>query len=105
MMLLISFLTQFLINILKNASLNLKSYCYYYYASLCFFNWQMYSSQFFLRIPSRSVEMEASLSGTALKSALLSTLSWNDLEEIGLHENPLWNDDVSERREPRKPKR
>jgi len=49
--------------------------------------------------------MEASLSETTLKSALLSTLSWNDLEEIGLHENPLWNDDVSERREPRKPKR
>jgi len=57
-------LTKFLINILnKNASLNLKSYYCYYYASLYFFNWQIYSSQFFLRIPSRSVEMEASLSG------------------------------------------
>lgn len=55
-----------------------------------------------LKIPSRSTEMEASLSETALKSALLSTLSWNDLEEIELHENPLWNDDLSERREPKR---
>lgn len=60
-----------------------------------------FSINIFLNRPSwfhfgAHIEMKVSLSGTALKSALPSTLSRNDLGEIGLHENPLWNDDASE---------